>query len=159
MNDILKYELKILEQGRKNTFGIASQLSLDELNCIPEGFNNNIFWNIGHAVVCQHLMIYGLTGNEIVLPPAWTSLFKRGSKPEGAYSQELLLEIKEASLNSLADIQSDYSSGKFENYKPFQTMFGNLVSNIDEAIVFNNVHENIHLGIILSLRRAVNHNK
>jgi hypothetical protein len=29
---------------------------------IPEGFNNNLIWNIGHIIVSQQLLVYKLSG-------------------------------------------------------------------------------------------------
>ena len=38
------------------------EISLDDLNKIPEGFSNNIIWNIAHVVVTQQLLVYKLSG-------------------------------------------------------------------------------------------------
>jgi hypothetical protein len=40
---------------------VLSGYNLDQLNTIPEGFNNNLIWNIGHIIVSQLLVInFGL---------------------------------------------------------------------------------------------------
>jgi hypothetical protein len=38
-----------------------SGYNLDQLNTIPEGFNNNLIWNIGHIIVSQQLLVYKLS--------------------------------------------------------------------------------------------------
>ena len=108
-------------------------------------------------LVTQHQIMYGLSGNKIELKENWIAGFKPGSKPEEPYSSELFKELKEASRSSIEVFPKEYNNGKFDKFKPFETLYGNLIRNIDEAIIFNNVHENIHLGMILSLRRAVQH--
>lgn len=35
--------------------------SLEQLNKIPAGFNNNLIWNIGHIIVAQQSLIYQLS--------------------------------------------------------------------------------------------------
>ena len=32
-------------------------LPLSELNKVPDGFNNNIIWNIAHVIVTQQLLL------------------------------------------------------------------------------------------------------
>jgi len=35
--------------------------TLEQLNKIPEGFSNNLIWNIGHIIVTQQVLIYKLS--------------------------------------------------------------------------------------------------
>jgi len=37
---------------------MITPFSLEQLNKIPEGFNNNLIWNIAHCVVTQQLLCY-----------------------------------------------------------------------------------------------------
>jgi len=41
---------------------MIEDFSLEELNKIPEGFNNNIIWNIAHVIATQQALVYGLSG-------------------------------------------------------------------------------------------------
>lgn len=34
-----------------------SYYSLDQLNKVPDGFNNNLIWNIGHVIITQQKLI------------------------------------------------------------------------------------------------------
>jgi hypothetical protein len=34
------------------------EYSLEQLNKIPEGFSNNLIWNIGHVIVAQQSLVY-----------------------------------------------------------------------------------------------------
>jgi hypothetical protein len=34
-------------------------IGIEHLNKIPDGFNNNIFWNIKHTAVTQQALVYG----------------------------------------------------------------------------------------------------
>ena len=36
------------------------KFSLDQLNTVPKGYRNSIFWNVAHIVVTQQLLVYGL---------------------------------------------------------------------------------------------------
>ena len=48
--------------SRKAFIRLIDDLTIDELNQIPEGFNNNIFWNFAHIVVSTQTLSYVRTG-------------------------------------------------------------------------------------------------
>ncbi|MBK8700590.1 MAG: DinB family protein [Saprospiraceae bacterium] len=54
-------EFNILQKNREAVVKLLADLSLDQLNAIPLGFNNNIIWNMGHMVVVQEMLTYGLS--------------------------------------------------------------------------------------------------
>ena len=45
---------------RKHFVSLIENFSTEQLNKIPEGFSNNIIWNIVHCMVTQQGLIYGL---------------------------------------------------------------------------------------------------
>jgi len=58
----MHFTLEVLSNTRKFYNKFLEKTSLDDLNKIPQGFNNNIIWNIGHIVVTQQLLAYKLSG-------------------------------------------------------------------------------------------------
>ena len=44
---------KIWETNRKHYLKLIENYSLEQLNKIPEGFSNNLAWNLGHIIVAQ----------------------------------------------------------------------------------------------------------
>ena len=64
----MKNLLSIQLHNRKIFHHYLKQYSLAQLNKIPEGFNNNIIWNIAHTVVTHQLLLYKMTGNELQIP-------------------------------------------------------------------------------------------
>ena len=55
-----KFDISLKNRNILNTF--FEKCSLEELNKIPEGFNNNVIWNIAHVVVTQQLLVYDMSG-------------------------------------------------------------------------------------------------
>ena len=49
---------KIWETSRKMYLKIVENYSLEHLNKIPEGFSNNLAWNLGHIIVSQQGLVY-----------------------------------------------------------------------------------------------------
>lgn len=130
--------------------------SLEDLNKIPEGFNNNIIWNIGHVVVTAQLLAYKLSGLPMMVSDELVNKYRKDTKPEGFVSQAEVEEINTLLFSTIEKLETDYKNGNFKNYNAYTvSTTGNTLTNIDEAIQFILFHEAIHLGYILALVRAV----
>jgi hypothetical protein len=131
------------------------QISLDDLNKIPEGFSNNIIWNIAHVVVTQQLLIYKLSGLPMHVSEEMVSKYRNKTKPEGDVTQAEVDEINGLLESLLIQTEKDIKSGIFKTYTEYTVSLGTTLTNVQEAIEFNNFHEGIHLGYILALRKAI----
>jgi hypothetical protein len=49
----------------------------------------------------------------------------------------------------------DYDNNFFTDYNSYTTSFGLDLKNIQEAIIFNNMHESLHLGYCMAQKRAI----
>jgi hypothetical protein len=58
----MDFTFQVLRNTREIFKKIIEQNALEDLNKIPNGFNNNIIWNIGHVVVSEQLLAYKLSG-------------------------------------------------------------------------------------------------
>jgi hypothetical protein len=130
--------------------------SLEDLNKIPEGFNNNIIWNIGHIVVTAQLLAYKLSGLPMMVSDDLVNKYRKDTKPEGVVSQEEVNEIKGLLFSTITKLETDYKNEIFKEYNTYTvSTTGNTLTNIDEALQFILFHEAMHLGYILALVRAV----
>ena len=130
--------------------------SLEDLNKIPEGFNNNIIWNIGHVLVTAQLLAYKLSGLPMLVSDELVNKYRKDTKPEGAASQSEVDEIKTLLFSTIEQLEADYKNGNFKEYNAYTvSTTGNTLTNIDEALQFILFHEAMHLGYILALVRAV----
>ncbi len=140
---------------RKNILGILQSLSHEQINQIPKGFNNNLIWNYGHVIVTQQLLNYGLSGIPMLLDKEIITRYRKGSKPEGEVSIAEFEALQALAQSTLDQTHLDYEAGKLANFKEYPTSFGITLHSIDEAITFNALHEALHLGSCLALRRAI----
>ena len=53
------------------------------------------------------------------------------------------------------NLELDLKNGLFVKYQAYTTSLNVELVDIDSAVVFNNFHEGIHLGVILSLRKLI----
>jgi len=140
---------------RKLIAPFLEEYTLDQLNTIPEGFSNNLFWNIAHVVVTQQLLIYKLSGLNMLVSDELVDKYKKGTKPEHIATQADVDEIKQLLFDLIDQTQADYGSGVFTQFTEYPTSSGFVLKNVKDAMAYNNFHEGLHLGIIMSLKKLV----
>src|SRR3569833_302137 len=141
---------------RECAVGIINELSLEELNHVPAGFNNNIAWNLGHMVAAQQGVCYKRAGLPILVEEGYFEKYKPGTIPEGPITQEELEEIKSLLFSTLDQLEKDCDDGIFVNYGTFTTRYGVELASIEDAVDFLPFHDGFHMGYMLALRRAGN---
>ena len=134
---------------------LIENLSLDQLNCIPTNFNNNIIWNIAHTIAVQQSLVYKLSGLPAIISEDMIATFKKGTKPERDLTQAEVDEIKGLLFSTIEKTKEDYDNKIFRTYHSYTVTTKNTLTNVLEAIEFNNYHEGIHLGYILALRKSL----
>ncbi len=154
MKDI-STELQILRTTRQNTLNLIKAHTLEQLNKIPEGFSNNLMWNFGHVIVTQQLLCYGLSSIKMYTDNEMVKAYRKGSKPHGKVSQSEYDELIHLSQSTIDDLEKDYNDELFQEYKLYTTSYNMTLTNIEEAIQFNNIHEAMHLGTCLALKKFV----
>ena len=145
----------ITETSRNMVSKILENHSLVQLNKIPEGFSNNLIWNIAHIVVTQQLLVYKLSGLPTMVSDEIIEKYKKGTKPEQDASQAKVNEIKSLLFITIKKTKEDYDNGIFKNYNEYPTSTGFILNNVEDAMAFNNFHEGLHIGILMSLRKFV----
>ena len=129
--------------------------SLEQLNAIPEGFSNNLIWNVGHCVVAQQMLVYKLSDLPMMISDEMVEKYKRGTKPEHSVSQKEVDEMKVLLFSTLEKTKKDYSEKLFQNYNEFTSVSGFTMKSATDAIEFNNYHEALHLGIMMQIRKFI----
>lgn len=151
MNSIFEVQKTIREILLK----ILNAHSLEQLNKVPDGFNNNIIWNAGHCIAAQQVLVYKLSGLPTTVSEDFIAKYRKGTKPEGDVSQSEVDEIKTLLWETFEKTNNDFASGLFVDYNEYTTSMGFTLRNIQDALNFNNYHEGIHTGIIMTLRKLV----
>ena len=130
-------------------------LSIDQLNEIPPGFNNNIVWNIGHIIAAQQGLCYIRSGNKLMVEDSFFAHYKSGTKPERFVNADEWNEIKKQLFSTLDQLQEDYTQKLFHGYTPFTSRYNVEIKNIDDAIGFIQFHEGLHYGVANALKKLV----
>lgn len=147
--------LDIFRIARQNVIKLIDGLTLEQINEIPVGFTGNMAWHIGHLVATQQGLLYRLSGNSTNLEQSFIDKYKKGTVPQMPIDQDELTFIKSELLNQPERLMIDMENDLFKNYTPYSTSFGNTIHSFDEALSFVNVHEGMHIGYLMALRRVV----
>lgn len=146
---------RLMLQNRTLLLKFLDKFSLDQLNTIPKGYRNSIFWNIAHTIVTQQLLTYGLSKQPLLIEDELVANYKKGTATVHKATEKELVRIKSLLFSTLEQTRIDYDNGYFKNYTPYTTSLKVTLSSIDEAISFNMFHEGIHLGYILAMKNCL----
>jgi DinB superfamily len=152
----MKEQIAIIRKTRAGFINLMTPLSIEQLNHIPTGYNNNILWNFGHIVVTQQALCYGLSGLPMNVDKALLDKYRKGAKPESFIPSEELELLKNLSVSLLDTFDTDIKKKSlFKEVKPYMTSLGYEIDSIEKAIQLNTFHEGLHYGYAMSLKRVV----
>lgn len=144
-----------LTDYRKLMLKVVADVDDAAMTHIPSGFNNHILWNLGHLAVTQQLLTYGRCKLPLNVPESWPDLFRKGTSPRTWGEVPDANEVKAALRELPEQFAADYRAGRFGGFEPYQTATGPLLETVEDAVIFNDFHEGLHLGAILALRKLV----
>ncbi|WP_394748325.1 DinB family protein [Spongiimicrobium salis] len=142
-------------KNRKILYKFLTETPREVLLKIPDGYRNNIWWNIAHVVVTQQLLVYQKSNLPMRVESELVDKFKKGSIPDGTATEEEIDKIKGYLFATAEWIQEDYEKGIFKEFEAYTTTPKVVLNSAEDAIAFNVFHEGIHLGVILSLMKVL----
>lgn len=146
---------KAWKTSRKIYSEFFDKYTLDQLNKVPDGFGNNLIWNIGHIVVAQQSLIYKTSNLQMHIPDDLFNRYKPGTKPTRQTSQREANELKTLVMSLVEQTETDFSAGKFVSFNERMTKTGFHLASLKDAFEFNNYHEGLHLGYMMSIRKFI----
>ena len=146
--------IEALRQTRHNILKTVETYSIDEMNVVPEGFNNSLLWNLGHVWVTQKMLHYGLSGLSLNIDDELVNQFRKGSKAI-VWTEDTLSTIKSDFLQSVDMLERDLSAKIFKEFRKYRTSYNVELTSLEDALWFNNMHEAMHLGYMLAMRKCI----
>lgn len=149
-NEIL---LNQIEAFRADLLHVLEDVSEEMSNIVPKGYNNSIKWNAGHIYVDQYLWIYHKINDELVLPKNFMELFGFGTSPATwAVEAPTLEQIKDLLRIQVNEIKEKFGT-RLDEQLVEPTELG--MNTIGEVIPRTIYHEGLHIGAIISLKKAI----
>ena len=141
-----------IETYRSYILGVIENVTEEEAEVIPKGFNNNIRWNLGHIYLDQYLWIQAVTKEKAGVPEQFQSWFGYGTSPANFTSDTPPLEeLKTLLKEQPAQIKAQYGERLEEEFPP--TEMG--MHTIEQVLVRTIFHEGMHLQTILDLKKCM----
>jgi DinB superfamily len=149
----MKEQFELIRQTRTRFIDLVDGLSIEELNEIPVGMNNNIAWNFCHIVSAQQSLCNALSGVPLFVPAELSDAFKKGTKPEGFISKETIDQFKGYARSCIDELENGLQENVYVAYRSYTTSFGYTLNNITDAVRFVMVHDALHLGYAMAIRK------
>jgi hypothetical protein len=148
-------QLQMIRHTRAFILNLVSELTAEELNKVPTGFNNNIVWNLAHMVAAQQGICYKRAGLPIIVSEDFFQQYKPDTKP-GQFVDSLEIDnIKELFSTTIDQLEKDIAANRFAEYPSWTTRYGVTINSIEEAVTFLLFHEGLHVGYIMALKKLV----
>jgi hypothetical protein len=91
----------------------------------------------------------------IHIPEELFNRYKPETKPTGPVSQSEVDNLKTLLISLVDQTEADLSNGKFVTFNERMTRTGFHLGTLKDALEFNNYHEGLHLGYMMSIRKLV----
>ena len=91
----------------------------------------------------------------MLLPQEVIDRYKKATKHDVDADQNEVDYIKSILFSTLDQTEKDYKAGVFKNFTKYTVSTGSTLTNVDEALAFNNFHEGIHLGYIMAMKKVL----
>jgi len=151
----MQSQFYIIKENRKLFMRLMEGLTIDQLNEIPAGFNNNIAWNFGHAVVSFQLLVNMRSGKDPKISKEYITKYQKGSKPETFIGIEEMEFLKGEAIRLIEELEPEWNNGEFTSYQSFTTSLGVPINTCEDAVHFAATHDIMHFGYAWAMKRLV----
>jgi hypothetical protein len=153
----MKIYLDLIRASRKKLLSYLDGLTIEQLNTIPEGFNNNLVWHVAHLVASQQMLCYRFSNNEPLVESYILDKYRNGTKPEAFIDADEFEKLKTYLTSNIDVMEEDIAKNKFRNFNAFNTTFfdGLRFESFAEILTYVPVHESLHLGFCMALKRVL----
>ncbi len=150
--------IEIILNFRKHLLNQIDSLTVEQLNLIPENFNNNIVWNMGHLNAALQVICYKSSGLPIKIGESYFRPFLSGTKPSDFIDENEIQTIKQEFIGTVEELNIDLENGLFKTYNKverIEKVYNIQIETINDAIDYVTHHEGIHFHAILTLKRII----
>jgi len=151
----MNFVIQATKQTRSNCLSIVKDLSTEQLHFIPDGYNNNLIWHIGHMFVSEQILCYSRSNTPLVIPESYLPLYRKGSSPREWTAKANINELIHYMHITSEALESDYINKRFGTFNEYPTSSGIVLKSIEDAIIYSYGHENLHYGNIISMLKLI----
>jgi hypothetical protein len=151
----MQEQFEMLDLSQQGFIKMLDSLSLEQINKIPQEYNNNLVWNFAHVVAVLQMLCYSRAGLPLQLDEHFVTMYKAGTKPESSVTAEQYATIKVYASEGLNKLKADYKAGVFKTFQPYKTLVGVEINTVEFAITYVLHHHGIHTGSAAAIKKLV----
>jgi hypothetical protein len=144
-----------LIKGRLQLIAYIQDLSTEQLNQIPNRFNNNIVWNLAHLISVTQAICYKRAGLPTTIEEEILTNYFPGTTPQPFVNTKQIEHFKLVLTDVVKELKKDYEAGLFNNNPSWTTRSGIELNKIEDSIHFLLWHDGLHFGVIMALKKLV----
>lgn len=141
---------KQVDMVRQSTLKEMEGISEEQADQIPDGFRNNIRWNLAHIYVTQNMLLSNYGGKNIETPTRDLEMFAPGTKPADWEGEAPSLEEIKQQLEDQPVKLKETLSGQMDDEAEEAFM---SLPTVGEILNFTLYHEGAHVGIIKAIKK------
>ncbi|MFS0751719.1 DinB family protein [Oceanobacillus sp. 1P07AA] len=135
---------------RDDILSAVEDVSEHQSEIIPEHFNNNIRWNLGHIYLDQFLWIETLTKEYSSTTEAFNKWFGFGTAPSNFTAETPNFEeLKELLKQQPTEIENCYGDVLTKEFPPIEMG----MYTIEQVLIRTIFHEGMHLQAIWDIKK------
>ncbi len=138
---------------RSNLHNILSQVDEADFFVTPDGFFNNLAWNVGHIILATSGLIYARSGLTSPYPvESMGKMYGNGTSPADWSAQPIVSELLAMLIEQPQKLSEDVANGLF-NIDSFPTweLRTESITSVQKAATYNTHHEGLHTGVMTSI--------
>ncbi|MDH6672646.1 putative damage-inducible protein DinB [Paenibacillus sp. LBL] len=145
-----------LDFARGGTIKTVENVTEQEANIIPEGFTNNIRWNLGHIYTVHEQFAFATAGEPVQMPEGFEVWFATGTKPaDWTTEPPALSELVALLQEQTARIRETFSN-RLDQSPAHPLTIGPLTfQTVGELLAFSMYHEGMHTQTIKSYKKMI----
>jgi hypothetical protein len=152
----MEQKIENIKSARQFLLDQIAGMTTGQLNQIPQGFNNNIIWNLAHLISGQQGIFYARAGLPITVEERYYSPYRPNTKPAPYIDGDEIGIIKSLFISTITQLQTDWKQGLFDNYPSWSAMpYGIEIADVEDALDFLTFHDGLHTGYIMAQKRLV----
>ncbi|GIO34672.1 MULTISPECIES: DinB family protein [Paenibacillus] len=148
------YLFGLMLKNRNTVISKVENLPADKRIVVPQGFNNNIHWQLGHLLTVTSAILFRFSGRDSVVPDDYQAFFGNGTKPADWNGEPPAWDTLIQGLTEQCKLIEDTFTGKLGEPLAIKDNFAKA-ETVGEAFAVNLGHENYHLGMINAMLRVL----
>lgn len=144
---------------RRATLKAADGVTEEQADIVPEGFRNNIRWNLGHLYVVLERYAFKYIGLPQQLPEGFSERFEFGTSPlsyEGSAPAPTLPELELLLGEQTARIRETLAGRMQEQATSYTTSTGFTLHTPEQFMSLALYHEGLHQSVIKLYKNILN---